>query len=54
MNKNNQDVKIEQIVDNKLDKLRRKMLADDPLIINGSYYEKLDALMKSPLWHCFY
>ena len=42
----------EQVVSKKLDKLRAEMFAQDPTIITGNYYDKLEALLKSPLYEC--
>jgi hypothetical protein len=39
-------------VELKLAKLRREMLDEDPVLITAPYYEKLDKILKSPLYDC--
>lgn len=34
-------VKKEQVSEKKLDKLREKMFTEDPMLINGTHYDKL-------------
>jgi hypothetical protein len=36
----------------KLFKLRKQMLEEDDCIVTGSYYDKLQKLLKSPLYDC--
>lgn len=41
------------VVNRKLEKLRAKMLLEDPVIHTGRYYEKLPKLLASDLFKCF-
>ena len=38
------------VVNRKLDKLRNKLLLDDPVLITASFYEKIDRLLDSDLY----
>ena len=41
------------VVDYKLSQLRKNMISEDHALVIGEYYDKLDYLLKSPLFECF-
>jgi hypothetical protein len=42
----------EMVVENKLDRLRREMFFEDPVLVTAPHYEKLQKLLNSPLFDC--